>query len=104
MPKITLQLKGYIPLSQNALKGAHWTIHHREKRRAALALYRALESDSSCEVEGHWIGTIPVEEASSGYRICWLRLLELSLLTDGTYSKGMSRRSKPIAPKTKEPL
>jgi len=90
MPRITIHLKNYLPLSQNALKGAHWTVHHREKRRAALALHRALQSDSSCEVEGHWIGTIPAAGALNGYRICWLRRLELSLATDGTFWKGRS--------------
>src|SRR6266550_2509956 len=94
MPRITLHLKGYLPMSQNALKGAHWSVQHREKRRAALALHRALQSDSSCEVEGRWTGITLEEAALNGYRTCWLRRLESFLATDGTlFREPLSARN-----------
>lgn len=43
-PSIQIVLVGYLPLTRNQLKGTHWSVLAREKRRAAWALRDALES------------------------------------------------------------
>ena len=40
--RIKLVVRNYVPPSQNALRGVHWGILHRESHRAALALTDAL--------------------------------------------------------------
>src|SRR6266540_1946501 len=99
MAKITIHLKGYLPLSQNALKGKHWSMLHREKRRAALALHRALRSDLSCTVAGPLIGT--TWQSESNPRKTFLSRLELYLMTTGKFFKGRSSPRNAIVPKTK---
>ena len=57
MPKITLHLSGYLPPSQNQILGRHWSVIHREKKRAAMALRNALRSLSSSDAKSQETGT-----------------------------------------------
>lgn len=89
----------YLPPSHNRIMGCHWSVLHQEKRRAAMALHRALRSLSSCEPFDQEIGiTMP----RSFFRTA-LSTLESYLATDGTFFKGKSSRSKPKAAKKKAP-
>jgi hypothetical protein len=59
---IQITLMGYLPPSENAMRCAHWSDKHREKRRALLALRQALELEAGIEslsessASGHQIG------------------------------------------------
>src|SRR5215471_10286933 len=44
----------YIPPSLNVLHGRHWSIRHREKKKAAIAIAFALESIAY----DHWMRTM----------------------------------------------
>jgi hypothetical protein len=61
---IKLVLLGYLPASRNALKGCHWSIEHREKQRAAVALMRCIRSRLSSFPDGPSIGTITASSRS----------------------------------------
>lgn len=54
---VTLVILGYVPPSQNALKGCHWSIEKRERDRALWALRDALESFSGYGVNDLRTGT-----------------------------------------------
>lgn len=53
---VKLVLMGYVPPSQNALRGCHWSVLRKEKIRAALYLRSALRSCLSSMPFGHSIG------------------------------------------------
>ncbi len=96
--KITIHLQGYLPPSHNRIMGEHWSVLNREKRRAALALRRALQSDSSFAVEDLATGTI---FAPSSFRT---RLSErdfFQMIIGECFKEPLSPR-KPRAPKTLE--
>lgn len=81
-PLFKLILKGYVPPSQNSLRGCHWSVLHREKLRAGLALRSALTSipdDPS-------IGITPSLSKFKTY----LSYLESFLMTHTTFSKAAS--------------
>lgn len=86
LPSFKLTLMGYVPASQNALKGAHWTAMYHEKKRAALALRLALLSS----VEGPVIGTT----ISPSLCRTSLSLLDSYMQTAGVTLVGASVRVK----------
>lgn len=42
--RVVLVLRHYLPPTRNQLKGTHWSVLHRERNRAAIALKFTLES------------------------------------------------------------
>ncbi len=42
-PTLTITLPGYVPCTRNQLKGCHWTMLYKEKKRAGMALLNALK-------------------------------------------------------------
>lgn len=89
----------YVPPSHNRIMGEHWSVLHHEKRRAALALHRALRSPSSFVVSGQEIGITTAQNSAKMH----LSKLESCLATDGTFFPAKSSRSKLKAAKTKAP-
>lgn len=40
--EINVVIPGYVPPTRNAIRGMHWSVESREKKRAMLALHEAL--------------------------------------------------------------
>lgn len=87
---LKLVVKGYVPPSQNALRGVHWTVLYREKQRAAMALHKAILSVLESSIESMpcdpLIGTIT---PSSHYRTIFARANYYLTITGGSL-KGKS--------------
>lgn len=81
-----LVLKGYLPPSQNSLKGSHWSALYHEKQRAAHALRLCLQSTLS----DPQIGTTPTQRSC---KTC-LSMLESYMMTVGAFSKAGSSRQR----------
>ena len=83
---LTLEIPGYVPPSQNALRGRHWSVLAKEKRRAALALRDAFWFVSEFSQFDRWIGTIT---ASKTFKTSCASLVTY-LQTTGMYLKEAS--------------
>ena len=94
---LRLELNGYVPMSHNRARGAHWTVMHREKQKALLFLRISLmidtESGSQSTRFGPATGTTT---APSRYRIALSRL-DSCQTTTGKFLKAKSGRAKPRA-------
>lgn len=83
---LRLVVPGYVPPSQNALRGRHWSVLAREKHRAGLALINAIRLHLESTPEDQMIGTT---SPSSKFRIAASRLDSYLTIT-GAYSKAKS--------------
>lgn len=70
-PDLRLVLMGYVPMSQNRARGAHWSQAHREKLRAIRALHAAIACDLQSTQCDPRIGTTLQQ---SRYRIALSKL------------------------------
>lgn len=95
-------LPGYVPPSQNALKGSHWSEEYQQKKRAYHALYStvaiatgSISTSGPCNLV---IGT------TTELNTCKTGLSNLGfyLGTLSNYSKGLSPRIRQIVSKMKE--
>lgn len=82
--KIQIVLKGYVPLTRNQLKGAHWSVETHEKKRAATALELALGS----ALMSLAIGQRTQMDGASSRLSTALSKLRSWMVTTGTYLKS----------------
>src|SRR5689334_10569884 len=80
--KLNLTLKGYLPALRNQTKGAHWSVLHKEKIRAGMALQNALKSSSGSIQDGLLTMT---DMTLNGFKM-HLSELRLSQTINGTCS------------------
>lgn len=100
MSGVRLVIRGYVPRSQNRLRGCHWSVLHREKRRAAIALRNALatEYNSLCTPYDPSTGTTT---GSKTFRTA-LSKLDSYLATIGEFSTALSSLEKQVPEPRKE--
>lgn len=90
---LRLEVRGYVPLTRNQLKGTHWSVLHKEKTRACLHLLESLriesvrESVSECSALAHAIGTTT---ASRKFRTAFSRLDSWIRMTGTNYREASS--------------
>lgn len=97
---LKLTLHGYIPISRNSLKGAHWGTEFREKKRAFIYLRRAIASLSPATPVTLWTGTTTPELSNAKTLLC---RLDSYPATHGTSWKALSFPGKHTTNKTNEP-
>ena len=90
-----MTLKGYVPTTRNALKGSHWSVLFREKKRAAHALLSALRSLADAPVTG-------TTTTSKSFKT-HLSMLESWMATSGMFSKAASDPKRHTRRTKKEP-
>lgn len=88
-PFLRLELNGYVPMSHNRARGAHWSVMQREKREALKHLRNAISradfvSGSRSMLAGHATGTTT---GPSLYKIALSRLASCPTTT-GKSSKA----------------
>lgn len=99
---LTILLPRYVPTTRNQTKGAHWSVHSSEKKRAGMALQHALRSGLLSIQSDHVISTGGISNTSKTA----LSELRSSLTTAGKcLLEGSSperfTRKKTNAPKSK---
>lgn len=93
---VKLVVIGYVPPSQNAIRGCHWSVLHREKRRAAICLKFAIESRLRFTVSDPSTGTttdLKTFKIALSKLDCYLEMI-------GAFLKGESCLTRPL-PKRK---
>lgn len=83
---VKIVLKGYVPPSENSLRGKHWSVRNKEKAKVASALRYNSEFTQSDRLTGI---TTTLNISKTG-----LSKLDSYLMTHGTSSKEKSYRKR----------
>lgn len=95
---LKIELRGYVPNTHNQLRGCHWSVLSREKKRAGMALLNALKSHSSSMPSDPAIGTTILSKPS---KTC-AAMLESYLRINGLFSAGVSSVERHIVKRKKK--
>lgn len=91
-----LRLPGYLPSLRNALKGAHWSVESREKKRALAALSCALRFTALGP--GMPTGTVSSSSSTDSFGPISCRTIPMELSSESNVSLGAYTRRKTKAP------
>lgn len=98
-----IDLRGYVPPTRNQMKGSHWSVAHKERRRAAICLLETLrlaaaqESLSESAAGAPLIGTAT---PSKSFKTCsstlasWMMTHGMSFTAPSSQKRFTRKRKK----------
>lgn len=102
---LRLELRGYVPLTRNQLRGTHWSVLHTEKKRAASHLLDALHIEAGRELCFESLASAPQTGMGTTLKSfkTFLSTLESWLEMNGTNWKAASSLKRFTKKRKKKP-